>query len=86
MNGMETILTLIHSNLYYTILMPALVSILCVVTNRLNGRTENACPTWKDKLNMFGIYFACWFINMFFIWLLMLANEVWLAEHWGVKL
>ena len=76
MNGMETILNLIHNNLYYTVLMPALVLILCVVTNRLNGRTENACPTWKDKLNMFGIYFACWFINMFFIWLLMLANEV----------
>ena len=56
---METILTLIHSNLYYTVLMPALVSILCVVTNRLNGCTEDACPTWKYKLNMFSIYFAC---------------------------
>ena len=83
---METILNLIHSNLYYAILTTALVSILCVVTNRLNGRTEDACPTWKDKLNMFGIYFACWLINMFFIWLLILANEVRLVEHLGVKL
>ena len=83
---METILNLIHSNLYYAILTTALVSILCVVTNRLNGRSEDACPTWKDKLNMFGIYFTCWLINMFFIWLLILANEVRLVEHLGVKL
>jgi len=86
MNGMETILTLIHSNLYYTIFTTALVSILCVVTNRLNGRSEDDCTTWKDKLNMFGIYFACWCINMFFILLLILSNELRLIEHLGIKL
>lgn len=83
---MDVILNLIHNNLYYTILTTALVSILCVVTNRLFGRTEDDCPTWKDKLNMFGIYFTCWCINMFFILLLILANKVRLVEHLGIKL
>lgn len=77
---------LVYYDWYYMLVMPTLVSILCVLTNRLSGRKEEPCPTWKDKLQMFFIYFMCWFMNMFFIWLLMLSNEVWLMNKWGVKL
>lgn len=77
---------LIYFDWYYMLVMPTLVSILCVLTNRLSGRKEEPCPTWKDKFQMFFIYFMCWFMNMFFIWLLMLANEAWLINKWGVKL
>lgn len=75
---------LIYFDWYYMLVMPTLVSILCVFTNRLAGRKEEPCPRWQDKLQMFFIYFMCWFMNMFFIWLLMLSNEAWLIHHWGI--
>ena len=31
------------------------------------------------------IYFMCIFTNMFMIWLLMMAQEAWLIDHWGIK-
>ena len=76
---------LIYYDWYYMLLMPFLVSILCVLTNRLFGRKEESCPTWKDKWQMIFIYCMCLFMNMFFIWLLMLSNECWLMHHWGIS-
>lgn len=77
---------LVYYDWYYMFFMPLVVAILCVLTNRLAGRKEDPCPTWNDKWQMIFIYFMCLFMNMFFIWLLMLSNEVWLAHKWGVTL
>ena len=43
------------------IIIPILTALICVFTTRLMGRKEESCPTWKDKLQMTFIYFACWF-------------------------
>ena len=76
---------LVYYDWYYMWLMPFLVSILCVFTNRLLGREEDKCPTWQDKCKMIFIYCMCIFMNMFFILLLMLSNECWLMHHWGIS-
>ena len=82
---MITLEYLVKESYYYCWIMPFMVACCCVLFNRLASRKEESCPTWKDKLQMGFIYFACLFANMFFIWLLMLAQEAWLIEHWGIK-
>ena len=77
---------LVRESYYYWGIMPFIVACCCVLINRLAGRKEDSCPTWKDKLQMGFIYFFCIFANMFVIWLLMLAQEVWLAQHWNIKI
>ena len=76
---------LVYCDWGYMVFIPFLASILCVITNRLFCREEDPCPTWKDKLQMIFIYGMCIFMNMFFIWLLMLHNECWLMQHWGIS-
>ena len=83
---MISIADLVYSDWFYMFFQPAIVALLCTIVVRLFGRTEDKCPTWKDKFNMILIYFSCWFCCLFFIWLLMLANETWLAEYWNVDL
>ena len=56
---------LVYYDWYYMWLMPFLVSILCVFTNRLLGREEDKCPTWQDKCKMIFIYCMCIFMNLF---------------------
>ena len=80
-----TLEDLIRESYYYWGIMAFLVALICVLINRLAGRTEDKCPTWKDKLQMAFIYFMCIFTNMFMIWLLMMAQEAWLIDHWGIK-
>lgn len=77
---------LVRESYYWDWIMAFLVASCCVLFNRLAGRKEESCPTWKDKLQMSLIYLACLFANMFFIWLLMMAQEAWLIERWGIKL
>lgn len=77
---------LIKDSFYYCWVMSFIVACFCVLFNRLAGRKEESCPTWKDKLQMGFIYFFCIFANMFVIWLLMMAQEAWLAQHWNIKI
>jgi len=83
---MITLEYLINESYYYWGIMPFLTACCCVLINRLALRQEDSCPTQKDKLQMGFIYFACVFVNMFFIWLLMLAQEAWLAQHWNINI
>lgn len=83
---MMTFEFLIKESFSYCGIMPFLVALICVLINRLAGRTEEPCPTWKDKLQMAFIYFLCLFINIFVIWLLMMYQEVWFIDHYGIKL
>ena len=77
---------LIKESFYYCWIMPFIVACCCVLINRLAGRQEDSCPTWKDKLKMGFIYLFCIFANMFVIWLLMMEQEAWLALHWNIKI
>ena len=67
-------------------IMLFIVACCCVLVNRLAGRTEEICPTWKDKMKMAFIYFMCIFTNMFFIWLIMIAQKAWLIQHWNINI
>lgn len=79
-----TLENLVSDSFTYNWLMPIMVAVLCVFTNRLNGRTENSCPTWKDKFQLGFIYMMCLFMNLFFIWLLLMFQESWLALKWNI--
>ena len=63
------------------IIIPILTALICVFTTRLMGRKEESCPTWKDKLQMIFIYFACWFCCQVVIYLAMIAEYVYLTGN-----
>ena len=67
------------------IIIPILTALICVFTTRLMGRKEESCPTWKDKLLMALIYFACWFCCQVVIYLAMAAEYAYLTDNNSFK-
>jgi len=77
---------LVNESYCYCWILAFVVALCCVLINRLAGRTEDPCPTWKDKIQMGFIYFMCIFTNIFLIWLLMMAQEAWLIQHFNINI
>jgi hypothetical protein len=43
---------LVNESYCYCWILAFVVALCCVLINRLAGRTEDPCPTWKDKIQM----------------------------------
>lgn len=76
---------LVRSEYCYWLFFPLVLAINCVFINRLAGRKEDKCPTWKDKLQMGFIYFMCILANMFVAFICMIGQKAWLILHWNLN-